>query len=215
MLRIKPLFALVLLSVILSGIQAFGQEQISGPLSGTLGPGTYLVVGDIRVLPATTLTIMPGTELMHNGHWYWYIYGQLNAEGAEEDSIYFIRQQPIEEHRWGGIRFLLGASSASTVDYCVIDNAVIPSGSPSSLKGGGMFSDGVSLTVSNTRISNCDAYWHGGGIYAQYANIVIDHCLIVDNEATLGANGGGIYLYNCSEAAVSYCVIARNSATGT
>lgn len=212
----RRVFMGLLLLCLLAGSAALAQPQISGPQSGTLGPGTYLVVGDIRVLPGTTLTIVPRTTFLHNGHWFWYIYGQLNASGAEGDSIYFVRQQPIADHRWRGIRFQSGSSPASMIDYCVIDNAEIPSGTSSTLVGGGIFTDGVAFTVSNTRISNCDAYWGGGGMYIKNtAGMVIDHCLIVDNTATLGANGGGIYLYNCTNAQIKNCVIARNSDTGT
>ncbi len=191
------------------------QPQISGPQSGTLGPGDYIVVGDIQILAGNTLTILPGTTFLHNGPWSWNIYGQLNAEGTETDSIYFIRQNPIPDHRWRSIRFQSGASDASTLDYCVIDNCNIPSSAPYSMKGGGIYTNGVDITVSNTRISNCDAYWDGGGIYASNAAIVVDHCLIVDNTAISGANGGGIYLYNSSGAIITYNVIARNSDTGT
>jgi len=212
----KQLYVWVLLGLALLWSSALAQPQISGPQSGTLGPGTYLVVGDIRVATGTTLTVVPGTTFLHNGHWYWWIAGQLNAEGTASDSIKFIRQQEIPDHRWGGIRFMSGASAASTLEYCVLDNAVISSGTPSSYKGGGIFSDGVGLSISHTRISNCDAYWGGGGMYIQNApDLIVEHCLIVDNEATLGANGGGIYLYGCAQAAISYNVIARNSATGT
>jgi hypothetical protein len=190
-------------------------QEISGPLSGTLGPGTYIVVGDIQVQHAATLDIVPGTTLLHNGAWSWNIYGQLNAEGTEADSIYFIRQNEVPGHRWRSIRFQSGASSASTINYCVIDNCNVPSGTPYSMKGGGIYANGVGITITNTRISNCDAYWDGGGIYANNANIVVENCLIVDNTAISGANGGGIYLSGCSGATINYNVIARNAATGT
>ncbi len=197
------------------GTSTFAQEQISGPQAGTLGPGTYIVVGDIEVLHGTTLEIVPGTEFLHRGWYAWNIYGQLNAEGAEGDSIYFIRQNPTPENRWKGIRFQSGASDASTLDYCVIDNCNIPSGSPISLRGGGIHTNGVDITVTNTRISNCDAYWDGGGIYAQSADITVDRCLIVSNTAISSANGGGIYLYNCPEASILNSIIAYNADTGT
>lgn len=205
-----------LLIILCFGNLALAQPQISGPLTGTLGPGTYLVVGDIRVPAGQTLTIMPGTTLLHNGHYYWGIFGQLHAVGTVTDSIKFLRQQPVPEHCWGGIRFQPGASFDSELDYCVIDYALIAAGTPSSYLGGGLFSDGVPLAVRNSRISNCDAYWGGGGIYVRNTDgFLVENCLIVDNEATLGSNGGGIYFYNCIGAMVSHCIIARNAATGT
>lgn len=214
MQRLKTLTVLSLLVTLIVGMSAIAQEQISGPQSGILGPGTYLVVGDIQVQRTATLEIVPGTEFLHNGNWTWQISGQLNAEGVEGDSIYFIRQNPIDNHRWGGIRFLAGASSASTLDYCVIDYCYHGI-QPYNNNGGGIYSDGVAVSISNTRVSNCSNYWDGGGIYAKAANVIIDRCLIVDNTAASGSNGGGIFLKDCTEATVTYCIVARNSATGT
>ena len=206
---------LTLLVCLLTVGLSHAQLQISGPQSGTLGPGDYIVIGDISVQSGQTLTIEPGTNFLHNGGWAWNIYGQLNAEGTETDSIYFVRQSEVPNYRWKSIRFQSGASDASTLDYCVIDNCNIPSGSPYTMRGGGIYSNGCAVTITNTRISNCDAYWDGGGIYAAGASITVDHCLIVDNEAIMGANGGGIFIYNCPGAQITYNVIARNASTGT
>ncbi|NQS98578.1 MAG: right-handed parallel beta-helix repeat-containing protein [candidate division Zixibacteria bacterium] len=214
MFKSKLPAVLLLLSVLMMMSSSFAQPNISGPQSGTLGPGTYIVVGDIRVVGGETLTIVPGTEFLHTGHHTWEINGQLNAEGAEGDSISFLRQFPNEDCKWGGIRFLPGASAFSTIDYCIIDHC--KNGTfPYSTYGGGVYTYQVGFTLSNTRISNCEAYWDGGGIYANNANITIINCLIVDNTAISGANGGGIYLNNCAEAQVLNSIIARNSDTGT
>ena len=213
-LRCFLIAALVI--VFASGAPALAQVQISGPQSGTLGPDEYLVIGDIRVLPGETLTISPGTTFYHNGNWVWEISGQLNAEGVEGDSIYFVRQDPIDDHRWKGIRFQAGASDASTIDYCVIDHCYVNSGYlPPYLYGGGIYTNAVNITVRNSRISNCKAFWDGGGIYANNADILVDHCLISGNEAISGANGGGILLYGCPASTIQHSVIAGNKATGT
>jgi hypothetical protein len=207
---------LLLVSLLCFSLVGLAEAQnISGTQSGTLGPGTYVVVGDISVRDGTTLTILPGTTFLHSGAFKWDILGQFNAEGTETDSIYFIRQNPTEDCRWRSLRFQPGASSNSTIDYCVIDNCKIPSGVPSAVKGGGIYTNSVNLSITNTRISNCDAYWDGGGIYADNAAITVENFLIVDNTATLGANGGGIYLNNCNGVVIRYNEIARNSATGT
>jgi hypothetical protein len=182
----------------------FAQPQISGPQSGTLGPGTYLVVGNIRVNTGNTLTIVPGTTFQHNGNWKWEIYGQMNAVGTETDSIFFIRQDPIEEHRWGGIRFLAGATAGSVLSYCVIDNC----------KGGGIYST-VDIQILHSRISNCYNYGEGAGIYVTNCDATIQYCSITDNTAYNGTNGGGISVYGGNGTTISYNIIARNSATGT
>jgi len=190
------------------------QPQISGPQSGTLGPGTYLIVGEISVQAGQTLTILPGTVFQHNGNHIWKIYGQLNADGSESDSIKFVRQSAIPDHEWGGIRFQGGASDASTLTYCVIDHCTQDGTNPYAF-GAGVFCNGVDLTLTHSRISNCYNVYDGGGIYAVNSAIYISNCEIVDNKADADNNGGGIYLINCTGAEVHYSTIARNESTGT
>jgi len=146
------LFMFVMFSLTLS-IPALAQQQISGTQTGTLGPGSYLVTGSINVPVNQTLTILPGTEFLHNGYHTWTINGKLIAQGTEIDSIRFVRQNPILSHRWGGIRFQSSAS-LSTFEYCVIDNC----------QSSGIYTIYANLTISNSRISNCTAVAHGAGI---------------------------------------------------
>ena len=216
MRTMNRLILALLLIAVGSGLPAIAQTQISGPQSGTMGPGIYSVIGDIKVFQGTTLTIMPGTEFQHNGNWTWDISGQFTAVGAEGDSIRFVRQSPVEQHRWGGIRFRAVASGASRIDHCVIDNCYVNSGIiPPWQYGGGIYVDTVPISVTNTQISHCDAYWHGGAIYALNAGILVDHCTLVANEAIDGADGGAIFLYGCMDATITHNIIARNISTGT
>ncbi len=71
-------FPVVLLVLACAGV-SFG--QLSGPLSGVLGPGTYTVVGNIRVDTSQTLTILPSTTLDFQGPFRFDIYGLLSALG--------------------------------------------------------------------------------------------------------------------------------------
>ncbi|TKJ40123.1 hypothetical protein CEE37_10330 [candidate division LCP-89 bacterium B3_LCP] len=217
MFQIKLSIVASALFVVLAGAISYAQTTISGVQSGTLGPGQYLVVGEVTVGGQDTLTIMPGTEFLHNGNHQWKIYGLFIAEGMENDSISFVRQNPVENHRWGGLRFQSGASANSTIDYVIIDNCKNEFNFNYDL-GGGIYTDGVPITVTNSRISECDNYWGGGGVYASSANIIIENCIIVDCEAfddgDEGGNGGGIYLYNCGDAQILNNIIARNIATG-
>ena len=93
---------LILLLIITIPWTLAAQTQISGPQSGTLGPGTYIVTGNITVNAGQTLTIAPGTTFLHNGYWYWKIYGTLHAVGTVADSIRWLRQNPVPAHRWAG-----------------------------------------------------------------------------------------------------------------
>jgi len=93
-------------------------EDISGPLSGSLGPGTFNVVEDISVEMGDTLTIQPGTTLLMIGARTFSIFGYLVASGTEDDSIYFGPQNVA--FRWHGIIFFSYANDNSRMEYCYI-----------------------------------------------------------------------------------------------
>ena len=142
---------------------AWAQPQISGPQSGNLGPGTLIVAGNISVLAGQTLTIAPGTTLLHNGYWYWRIYGTLHAVGTVADSIKWLRQNHIAENRWAGIQFHPGATPGSIFSYCVFEYGYkAESAWPN--KGGAIYTTTIPLTIAHCRMSFNDADGGGGGI---------------------------------------------------
>ena len=190
-------------------LSVFSQPIISGDLSGALGPGEYIVVGDCRVPTGQSLQIMPRTILMFSGHYQLIVSGQLIAEGTFTDSIKFIRQHPTEACRHGGIRFQSGVSGGSTLSYCLIDHAK-NSGYPN-YNGGGINSGNTAVTITNCWISNCYAS-SGGGLYANDSYIKISDCVFFNNTA---GNGGGIYLNKCQIAEVNNCLFIKNSSTST
>ncbi|RJP78878.1 MAG: right-handed parallel beta-helix repeat-containing protein [Candidatus Zixiibacteriota bacterium] len=188
---------------------AGAQPQISGPQSGTLGPGTYLVTGPITVANGASLTIQPGTTFLHTSAWSWTISGQLTAVGTATDSIRFLRQSPSVA-RWGGLRFTPTIPQQNQVVYCVIEEA---STSGAGMFGGGVYIMGNYLTLRHTRISRCQVIEDGGGIYAYYATaLVVDSCIV---DSCLADIGGGIYLNMSSGAQIKNSVITRNKCTGT
>jgi hypothetical protein len=199
---------IVFLCLLAVSAPLWAQPHLSGNLSGNLGPGSYIVDGNCTVQSGATLTIAPGTTFLHTGNYSWTIYGQLIANGTQADSIFFLRQNPVTENRWGGLRFQAGSSPNSSVNYCVVDNCNFVSG-------GGLSVNGIALSISHSRISNCTGlYPGGGGIYALSANIVVDNCLIINNDCPGGGNGGGVFLENCPAPRLSNSVIAYNTDTG-
>jgi hypothetical protein len=205
----KTVFFALLAAVSLLSVQAFAQPHISGTLSGTLGPGSYIVDGDCQVLLGDSLTILPGTEFLHVGHYSWLIYGKLTAEGAEGDSILFIRQSPYPTYRWGGIRFTPTVPVQSILNYCVIEDVY----NGTDILGGGIYVEGNYITVRNTRISSCQTVEDGAGIYAYYGTmLLVEDCQIDRCTADIG---GGIYLNLSSGAQVKNCAIVNNTCTGT
>jgi len=186
------LAALLVLSV--AGVfpnLALSQPAISGALSGSLGPGDFVVEGNCSITYGETLTIEPGTTFLFSGHYTLNVFGQLNAEGTETDSIRFIRQFPTDECRHGGIRFLSGSSVNSTLRYCLIDNA--RNDEFPNYFGGGIYCSNIGMQISNCTISNSSAD-KGGGLYGMNAPLAITDCLFEGNTSTLG--GGGIFAFN-------------------
>ncbi len=207
---LREIMILTTMGVLLSGAAALAQTPISGALTGSLGPDTYLVEGDCEIPSGETLTIQPGTTFLFSGHYFMFIYGTLIASGTESDSIVFTREIPTQSCRWGGLRFMSGAPSNSFVSYCLIDNCLnelYPY-----FYGGGIHSDGVDLIVTNTTIQNCQAT-DGGGFYGTTsAHVEFNDCVIANNEAS---NGGGLYYQYGTSGEINGCTVIKNNSTGT
>jgi len=176
----------------LTSALALGQPTISGNLSGTLGPGTFIVAGSCTVPAGQTLTIAPGTTLLYSGNYFFNVYGQLNANGTPNDSIKFLRQNPTETCRNRGIRFQVGSSASNSLSYCWVDfakNQTFPI-----YTGGALYVKNAGLTLSHCRITNSTSNT-GGGLYAENSTVIIEHCYFDEDTAEMGA---GIYATGCT-----------------
>lgn len=142
----KKLFIILLLSLSIS-CTALAQN-IWGPQSGTLGPGTYHVVGNTSVPSGDSLTILPGTILYFDGGYDFDIYGYIYAVGTEEDSIKFLRNPGSDN--WNGIDINPSASDDGVFEYCVISESACI----------GMDFVSSSPTVKHCTFKQCNA---GGG----------------------------------------------------
>ena len=160
-------------------------NNLSGPLSGTLAAGEYHVVGDISVEQGASLTIEPGVTMLFDGEYSFDINGYLHAVGTETDSIKFMPSEV--DVPWGGIDCNDSASDDSEMGYCLI------TGSNSS----GIFCDNSSPAITNCTISGNTAGELGGGILClESSSPSITNCTVSDNTAII--SGGGIYCYNGS-----------------
>ena len=113
-------FTLALFSIFLLSYTASSQN-LSGPLSGALGPGTYYVVGTVYVLANDSLIIEPGTDFLFSGNYDFNIFGKLTAIGTETDSIRFM-QNPGSS-TWNGIDFYNPTADSSRFEYFVIEGS--------------------------------------------------------------------------------------------
>ncbi len=180
-------FALVSLTMC-----GFAQPQISGPLSGTLGQGTYLVVGNIEVANDDSLIIQSGTIFLFNGNYSFTVFGNLQAVGTELDSIIFELNTSIPI--WGGIAFYDSTSNNSLMEYCIVT---------------GSADNGIACIYSSPTISNCLVDDNYCGIYLSYSNSLIDYCTVNNNNRD---NGGGFYIINSSQPIISNCTVSNNTA---
>jgi hypothetical protein len=191
---------------------ALAQPTIQGSLSGSLGPGAYIVAGNCTVDAGATLTVAPGTTFLFAGHYNLKVTGTLNAVGTAADSILFVRQFQTAACEWSGLRFMAGAMANSVVSYALFEGAryqVWPD-----YYGGALFI-GAPVNITHCYIDNCYSS-SGGGAYIANVNsgtVNISDCIIMNCSA---GNGGGLYVY-FSNAVVNIinCAIARNTSTST
>ncbi|MCX6641509.1 MAG: hypothetical protein NTW14_13675 [bacterium] len=237
MLKIVNWMTVVVLSLGMIPCIVAAQPTISGNLSGNLGPGTYIVVGNCTVPTGQSLIIAPGTTLLFGGHYFFYVNGQLTAVGTEVDSIKFLPQDGTTATRHGGLRFQPGTPTNNVLSYCRIDNA--RNQSFPIYTGGAIFVQSATLTVSHSRITNSISNT-GGGLYANAATVIITACDFVADSAVDGAgiyanscpitvtesgfyntkcfgsgNGGGIFLVNCDQSQVRNSIFIGNHSDGT
>ncbi|RKY90236.1 MAG: hypothetical protein DRQ13_12885, partial [Ignavibacteriae bacterium] len=83
---------------------ANAQTSVSGPVSGVwiLTGSPYNVIGDIEIQNGQSLIIEPGVEVNFQGHYKFFVNGNLQAVGTEADTIFFTTDDQVTG--WGGIR---------------------------------------------------------------------------------------------------------------
>jgi predicted outer membrane repeat protein len=194
-------FFTTLLSILLAQASL---AQISGPLSGTLGPGTYHVIGNISVESGDSLRLLPGTTFTFDGPYPFKIYGILLAEGTAIDSIIFTTDTLTNPDRWRGLRFYGSSSSSSRLAYCLIENGLAPGvwPDPNSF-GGGVYLEDTSPSFSNCVFANDSAQYDGGAVYCSSAFSAFTSCIFSWNSSYGG--GGAVsciysspHFVNCS-----------------
>ncbi len=226
----KPFICLALVVAINFSVSA----QLSGPLSGTLGPGNYTVIGDISVQPEDSLTIAPGTILWFYNDCQFTISGHLSAVGTQQDPICFGSYYSYEN--WRGIDFDNTTSDSCILKYCRISKS--SSSGISCLRSSPIISDcyissnycfgtsrigggGISCFESNAIIERClirnnfDCGFHemtgGGGIFCDYSYITVKQCTISCNSSF---SGGGVGIAGDGRAIIEECLIIENCASG-
>jgi hypothetical protein len=207
---------IISIALTLAAITASAQTVIpGGDVSGiwNAAGSPYLIQGTITVPASDTLLIEPDVDVIFYGNYSFLIYGFLQAEGAEGDSIFFAAIDTSVG--WRGIRFFSAADSCRLY-YCIIQDGRT-SGNGLDSFGGGIFCESSNLVIRHSSIRFNATVWEpagddgcGGGLSIIYSDLVLDHCDIISNSA-LG-DGGGIYL-SCSDMTMDHCILAGNELT--
>jgi hypothetical protein len=193
--------SITVLSLLIFATLAAGQD-ISGSLSGNLGPGSYNVIDSIWVAAGNTLTLAPGTEFEFAGAFGFGVTGTLHADGNPTDSIKF--EPTFGVPFWKGIDILQASAATTTISYCYISGASTS----------GIYSNFASPTITHCTITNCNDPTYGGGINCYQAAApaptpTIAYCVI---SYCTAQNGGGFHCRNC-QPNIHDCTFIGNNGT--
>ncbi len=216
--------SVIVLLVLLAPAYLHAQVELAGPVTGELRADTYLVMDSLFVPEGGELLIHAGSVFLFQGDYVFAVYGQLVADGTEQDSIVFRAASP--DNSWHGIDFRYSDSRLSRLSYCLItqsqSSGVYCEGTSPLIeyctlsnninvnhRGGGIFCYiGASPHIENCVISNNFGELDGGGIgLMNECNATILNCTITNNETQFG---GGIYVNGCPDAVIRDCVITGN-----
>lgn len=217
--------SLALLFLLTASLQA--QVYVSGTVEGTLEDTTYIVTGNLTVEWGDTLVIEPGAEFLFDGFYAFFINGRVQAEGTEEDSIFFGPNDGVD--MWNNISFPGSASDTSRFEYCyitgagaggmyvqgaallVVEHCVFENNNGSF--GAGMACSSSSPLVRHTTFINNSASGAGGAVFSSASFAVFDSCEFLNNTATNW--GGAIHCFSGGSPTFRNCLIAGNESGRT
>ncbi|MFH0766030.1 MAG: right-handed parallel beta-helix repeat-containing protein, partial [Calditrichota bacterium] len=207
--------SLIILTLLLSTTGLFGLDDVSGVLSSdvwTIEESPVRVTGDITLPAGQILKIEPGVRVEFTGAFSFVISGQLHAEGAAGQLIYFTAWEPPFDSlisRWKGIRFI-NSDRGSILSFCRIEWGWARGPWPQNC-GGGLYIEGSSPSLQRCEIIHNRADGDGGGIYGWFTTSEFRNNLVVDNYS--GNFGGGFFLAY-SQPRLINCTIANDTARG-
>ncbi len=108
-----------------------------------------------------------------------------------------------------GVYFRSGEQADSVLDGFTIQNGNVPNDSTYYGHGGGIFCYKSSPTISNCKISQCNADQFGGGISCRNASPAISNCIIESNTAP---DSGGLQIQQNSSPLIQSTIISSNKA---
>jgi hypothetical protein len=189
-----------------------------GPVSGVwdMMGSPYFVDGHLTIDVGQSLNIEPGVKVAVRGPYQINVFGNIMAEGTEEETILFTHSNP--NLMWDGFGYNgeFGDTSALSVfDHCIFEHGHALG--PNHENSGGMF---AVKQHNKMEIYNC-TFRHnkatidggypstGGAIVLWNSSPLIQNCIFYDNFAEYG---GAIFSYSYSNPIISNCLFHDNHA---
>jgi parallel beta-helix repeat protein len=189
---------------VISGCNFSGNSASNGGAIGSLNGDLTLINSTFVDNAATGTEGNPG-----NGG----CGGTIYMDGRDEATIVCgVSITGSEAGAIGGAFFRVSNDSTGSfsMDRSTIDgNRVTPTDSGNA---GGMYLQGLALTITNSTISRNEAH-HNGGLWIHGREANLTNVTIAENVA-FGTNGGGLWLSNSPTGTLLNCTIANNHATG-
>jgi len=183
----------IILSLLFFINEARGSIHIS---SDTTWAGTVNISTEIYIDDGTTLTILPGTQVIFTGHFGIQVSGRILAVGTRADSIRFYPGNIATG--WDGLLFenIPSSNDSSKLCYCVFSYSKANTNYYHDSWGGVIamyYFD--KLLVSNCNFHHNEADYHGGVLYCKGSSPVIRNNIFSYNHS--GVNGGAIAVDHC------------------
>ena len=138
--------------------------------------------------------------------------GAIYQDGADEKtSLCGVTIRGSTAGHIGGGVFRVSNTDNGTfaMDRTIVDDNRVTSTTTGNA--GGLYLQGLALTISASSITRNRAFYNGG-IWINESAVEMTNTTIAENEAT-GSNGGGIWLGNGPTGTIKNCTIANNRST--
>lgn len=211
---IETLCVLILLSFHI----AIPQTEVSGDVSGVwnIEGSPYIAVDSVIVPEGEQLTIDPGVVVRFEEHMVLIVNGLLRVVGTEDDSVFFLSNDPDNNLRWAGIQFQ-NADESGLVEYAHISGA---GWDRAEREAKAILISRSSATIRNCLITNCvegpnlvNPRWgtncNCAGIWAWWAPEAI-----IENNTIEGNTGTAIWCSGEGTTTISGNLIQGNRGYG-
>ena len=185
--------------------------EVAGEVSGTwtINDSPVSVLDTIFIPEDDTLLIEPGVIVNFTGPYSLLVYGDLMANGTDDDSIVFHPDEDVEF--WCGIRADSGATVA--LEYCIISNCCVGD-ADNRISGSALYcEESESISVIRSTFSENRCFYQGGAIYTNWCHpVTIEMNMFTGNIAGLS---GALAIIHSDEITIIENTFIGNNALGS